>query len=268
MHEQAKALWHEVMTLLRDMDTTMLIHNPRSYHVVITTNGLILNYMEINRYISITELPYPHHGRTNYVSAMTTTICHPIHEFKHIEPTFVYTLNKLGVFIWGTNLEMFDMVEVGMFLGLNPTLTNVEWRNRQISANLGFNTDVPVFELYRRQLTEVGVLTNTIVLRCKKQDMHYQQMKILNLRCNSMGENVEFIPYHVLKAMKKSEKKYNFFLQNQHIADHGAVAFQGVPEEVMLKYRNTDHMLLHWFLEQPHTVQVENLAHWDSINGG
>ena len=154
-------------------------------------------------------------------------------EFRRIEPTFVGTLRTLNIFIRSTNLETVDTVEIGMFLGLHPLLTNIKWRYHQITDALGFTDAVPLFQIYRRKLTEKDVSTSTIVLRCAEQDAQILQERLLALPQNAMGDQVEFIPYSVLKNMTTQEITKIFQLQNETIAKNGAIAIQGIPKEIM-----------------------------------
>lgn len=112
--------------------------------------------------------------------------------------TFVQQLDELGVYLRNTNLTTVDTVEMGMFLWLHPSLTNVEWRTQQLNQILGFNKTNPTFEIYRRRLKVEETSTNAIVLRCAKEDQALLETKLLNLQPGDLGQNVEFIPYHIL----------------------------------------------------------------------
>ena len=72
-----------------------------------------------------------------------------------------------------------------------------------------------------------------------------------------MGEQVEFIPYSVLKNLRSPDIKTIFHLQNEVIINNGAIAIQGIPENIMTAEIETDQTLLQWFLDQPHIQQVK-----------
>ena len=82
----------------------------------------------------------------------TITTAQPIHELKRIKHTFVTKLCGLGVSTKSMNLETVDTVEIGMFLGLHPSLTNIDWRSGTLTDTLGFNSDVSIFQIYRQRL--------------------------------------------------------------------------------------------------------------------
>lgn len=143
------------------------------------------------------------------------TTSRPVYEFKCIDPTFVQQLQELGVYLRSTNLTTVDTVEIGMFIGLHPSLTNIEWRVTQINTQLGYDNQIPVFEIYRRRLRMEEVSTNTIVLRCSKADQEKLETQFLELKPEDLGKNVEFIPYKILNQMTTQEKKtYSTFETN------------------------------------------------------
>lgn len=53
------------------------------------------------------------------------------------------------------------------------------------------------------------------------------------------------------------ERKYIYYLQNQHIAKHGAIAFQRIPEDVMAKTVQENTTLLEWMQSHERILQIE-----------
>ena len=254
---QAQTLWYEVMTILRNIDTTMLIHNQKTYDKTIASQEKLPEPQELSQYTCIVENTQKRYQSKSFSSITTITTSRPVYEFKRIEPTFVQQLQELGVYLRSTNLSTVDTMETGMFLGLHPSLTNVEWRTKQINEKLGYNNTIPTFKLYRRRLKFDKVSTNTIVLRCAREDQEKLENQLLNLKLDELGDAVEFIPYKMMQQMSLPEKKNIYYIQNQHIAEHGACAFQGVPEEVMLEKVKDDTTLLEWLQSHEHIVQVK-----------
>lgn len=115
------------MTILCTIGTLMLIHNPTTYNQTILAKDKLPNTAELKQYTCIVETGQAKRHSTTYSSITTITTSRPIHEFKRIEPTFIQQLNELGVYLRSTNLTTVDTAEIGMFLGLHPSLTNVEW---------------------------------------------------------------------------------------------------------------------------------------------
>ena len=112
---------------------------------------------------------------------------------------------------------------------------NTSWRTSQLNATLGVDNTNPIFELYRIRLRLDDISTNAVVLRCAKEDEVQVENQLLNLQPGVIGKNVEFIPYRMLHQMNHKDQKHVYYLQNQHIAEHGAIAIQGIPEEIMLE---------------------------------
>lgn len=104
---------------------------------------------------------------------------------------------------------------------------------------------------------EGEVSTNTIVLRCAQEDRAALKEKLLNLPLNAIGKNVEFIPYRMLHQMTQTEKQNLYYLQNQHITEHGAIVIQGLLEAVMKEQVEESKTLLEWLQEKDHIEQVE-----------
>ena len=63
-----------------------------------------------------------------YASITRMTTSRPIHELKRVYNNLFEVLKAENVFIRKTKLETTDTVELGFFIGLHPSLTNLEWR--------------------------------------------------------------------------------------------------------------------------------------------
>ena len=84
-------------------------------------------------FVDMTEQRNQRQTHTKFACVTTVTTTRTIEELKRRDPLFIQTLSKLKVYIRRTNLSTADTVEVGFFVGLHPSLTNLHWRTEQIA---------------------------------------------------------------------------------------------------------------------------------------
>ena len=97
--KQAQTLWYEVITILRNIDTTMLIHNPTTYDQTLTSKDELPTQQELANFTCIVESVQKRQHKMSYSSITTITTSRPVCEFKRLDPTFVQQLNDLGVYL-------------------------------------------------------------------------------------------------------------------------------------------------------------------------
>ena len=122
------------------------------------------------------------------------------------------------------------MVELGFFIGIHPSLMNVDWRKKQIRKAIRLNDKEAVFQIYKRRLTEGETSTSCMVVRCARKDAQDLQIKLTNAGENSFGKGVEYIPYSVGSVWTTKEFEQAFQHQNQYIYDMGAIQIQEISE--------------------------------------
>ena len=176
------------------------------------------------------------------------TIARPIHELKRIHPEIIQVLAENNTYLRSTSLQTVDTVEIGFFIGLHPSLTNIEWRMNQIRNAIGNSDFLPKFQLYRRQLNEGNVKTSCIVLRCAKPESQILQTKLMEAHPNALGKNVEFVPYQLSTIWEQEEYEKLFHQQNQYIQDTGAVAIQNVTTRTMDAFHEEEKITLQQYL--------------------
>lgn len=70
--QQAQSLWYEVMTTLRNIDKTMLIHNPMKYNQTITYTDDLPKPENLSQYTCIVRMGQHRQQQTTY-SGITTS---------------------------------------------------------------------------------------------------------------------------------------------------------------------------------------------------
>ena len=184
---------------------------------------------------------------------MTTS--RPIHELKRVYNNLFEVLKKENVYIWKTKLETTDTVELGFFVGLHPSLTNLEWRQKQLESSLGLEQG-PKFQIYRHRLRAGVHQISCIVLACAKKDAPVLQTKMMNYGDNELGKGVEFIPYRM--ASYWSEKTYLevFIKKTQYIDKVGELPIQGITQEEMTQEKG-GVTLLSKIISHGHILGIE-----------
>ena len=256
-HQEAYKIWVEVMNMLRKMDNTITIFSQDQKQVITATQALPTE-AEINTFAEIKCKTKPYYkAEQTYASITAMSMARPLTEMKRNHPELVPKLQDLQVFLRSTTLDTVDTVEIGFFLGLHPSLTNVEWRAQKLREDLGNPNNVPYFELYTRRLTEYEVSTSAIVLRCAKTNSAQLHQLLRNTTPNQLGKNVEFIPYEVSKVWNHEEYINVYYHQNEYIENVGAIPIQGLPEEIMESAHPTGNTLHQQLLKHSKIQSIE-----------
>lgn len=193
-----------------------------------------------------------------YAFVTTVATARPIYEIKRIHPRLLYTLLQHNIYLHSTNFLTTDTSKIRFLIGLHASITNIEWRTKQITKALGHIDQVPRFQLYRHKLQEEDSTTSLIVIRCAKSDVQDLQTALMKAKKNALGNGVEFIPYHLVSVWKKSDYLAVYHQQNQYIHDTGAVAIQGIDISVMEK--EIDGVMFQDFLlSQEDILSIEKL---------
>ena len=238
--------WQQILTILRKIDTTTIIHTEEP-DVAIHITEPLPTYENIKKYTKIEGIQ-KRNGDTKYGCITTITTARPIYEIKKLRQELVDVLIETNTYLKGTTLETVDTVEIGFFLGLHPSLTNIEWRTEQIRSAIGVPTLLPKFQLYRRQLQEGEAKTTCIVLSCAKPEAKILQTKLMQINQHALGKNVEFVPYQLRSVWPLQDYQNLFYQQNQYIQDVGAIAIQGITRDYMQYYDEEEKVTVQQFL--------------------
>lgn len=230
--KEAYRSWIHILNVLREIDTTMLIHG-RSGLSTIAHGDVLPSEKESTHYTMLEGIPKAMGQAETYSSITRVTTARPIHELKRLYRNLLEVLRRENVFLRKTNLSTTNMVEIGFFLGLHPSLTNLEWRHSQIAKSLNLENG-PKFQIYRRRLKEDAIQTSCIVLACAKQDVRVIQGKFMSYEPGDLGKGVDFIPYKMVSIWSTEDYLKIFGEQNQYISEVGAVPIMGISEISMI----------------------------------
>ena len=165
-------------------------------------DAVLPNGHETTKYMVITATGKRYHKAEAYACVTMVATARPIHEMKRNHPSLLRELQQHNVYLRSTAFQTTETVEIGFFLGLHPSLTNLDWRTQQIRKALGHEDVVPHFQLYRRKLTEGDNSTSCIVIRCQKQEVQALQSLLMQEQNTALGMGVDFIPYHLASVWK------------------------------------------------------------------
>ena len=175
-----------------DIDHTTIIHSCDNT-TPLTINDELPGKNQVHKYAEINTIKKARQNKETYASLTTVAMARPIQEMKCIHNTLINALQEEHVYVRSTVLETMDTVEIGYFLGLQPSLTNLCWRGKQLMQRLGIQEMVPPFQIYRRQLRDEPNKTSCIVLHCAKADSKYLQNRFTNAFPITFGKGVEFV---------------------------------------------------------------------------
>ena len=168
---------------------------------------------------------------------------------------------KLQVYVRHPNLLTADSVEVGFFVGMHLSLTNLAWRTEQLRHVIQGESPDLQHQIYQRKLTEGNISTSVIVICCPKTDAKDLETILTTVKPGVLGKLVEFIPYSLICHTKDQSFKKIFSVQNKYIEDVGAIQVHGVPEDIMnLPYSKTTKPFHAWLLESKYVLTVEQSA--------
>ena len=238
--------WKKFLTVLRKIDTTTIIHTHEE-NIAIHITDALPKFDQAQPYMKLEEVK-KRNGESKYGSITTMTLARPIHETKKLYPELVDVLMETNTFLKTTLLETTDTVEIGFFIGLHPSLTNIEWRINQIKQVLGVPELLLKFQIYRRQLKEDTAKTTCMVISCAKPEARVLQTKLMQAPQHALGKQVEFVPYQLKSIWSIEEYKNLFYQQNQYIQDVGAIGIQGITEDTMQHFDEVEQVTIQQFL--------------------
>ena len=255
---EAQNKWIQMMKFLREVDPPMIIHNNKDTSLPILPHEQIPPASRVDRFAIMTEIKHRRSHQAKYACVTTIETRETISTHKRENSTFIPTLTKLKVFIRHTQLKTADSVEVGFFVGMHPSLTNITWRTEQITKLLSEFNQQPPIQLYPRKLTEGSTSTSVIVVRCPKHDATQVVTQLTTLPPGVYGKQVEFIPYSIIRQTSNNSLRHIFTLQNKYILDVGAISIHGIPLETMESaYGKTKQPFHQWLLESKYVLSVE-----------
>ena len=258
---EALKKWTQVMTLLRETDRSLTIHTVQDQHNSILPQHPIPGSIEVAHYATMTELQNRNRQKPKYASVTTITTNRTIGELKRENPQFISNLMKLKVYVRHTDLMTADSVEVGFFVGMHPSLTNLAWRTEQLRQVIQEEGQELKLQIYQRKLSEGTISTSVIVIRCPKDEAKELENILTTVKPGVLGKLVEFIPYSLIRHTQDQSFRKIFSVQNKYIEDVGAIHIQGVPEEIMnLPYSKTTKPFHTWLLESKYVLTVEQSA--------
>ena len=264
--KEAYTQWKQIVEMIRKIDQTTIIHTNEE-NVALHKTDKLPTFPNAQPYMKLEEIKKKN-GESKYGSITTMTLARPIHETKKLYPELVDVLINTNTFLKTTLLETTDTVEIGFFIGLHPSLTNIAWRMDQIRNALGVPELLPKFQIYRRQLTEDTAKTTCMVISCAKPEARILQTKLMHASQHALGKQVEFVPYQLKSMWSIEEYKNLFYQQNQYIEDVGAIGIQGITEETLQHIDEEDKVTVqHFLLSHEKILSIEksntpNLNKW------
>ena len=251
--------WSKLMSYLRDVDPTMIIYNNQDPTRNLLPNEKIPTGKETSPYATMKDFQNRKGHQAKFACVTTIEMAQSMAQHKRDNALFIPMLMTLHVYIRPTELKTADTVEVGFFVGMHPSLTNIQWRTKHIQTQLKARGAEITLQLYPRKLTEGAISTSVIVVRCPKPDSQLAVTQLTTLHPGALGKQVEFIPYSIIRRTANNSLRNIFSLQNQYIADVGAIYIQGIPMETMeFEYGKTKQPFHQWLLESKHVYSVEH----------
>ena len=243
---EAYRSWVQILNVLRAIDPTMLIHGKNGVNTIATAD-VMPSEKESAQFTTLEGIQKAMGQAEMYAGITRVTTACPIHELKRLYKNLLDVLQRENVFIRKTNLSTTNTVEISFFLGLHPSLTNLEWRHKQMVQMLDLESG-PKFQIHRRRLREESLHTSCIVLACTKQDVRIIQEKFMTSKPGGLGKGVEFIPYKMMSIWSTEDYLQIFSKQNNYISEVGAVPIMGVSEERMSGTDGNHNQAFHEFL--------------------
>lgn len=250
--------WRQVMETLKTIDPCLVIHHGADISKDITPQNKIPKVSAAAPYAKMSEFKHHKAQKIRYACITTVTTSRPISEYKRTNQGLVPKLAEHQVFLRPTTLDTADTVEVGFFVGLHPSLTNVSWRSEQILNALPKAFQKTPIQLYRRKLTEGNLSTSCLVLRCKKSDSTILETQLTTLAQSALGKLVEFVPYSLRKHLPGGSFRDIFSTQNQFIEELGVIPVKGLPRAVMEAQYGPERQPFHkWLTDTQYINSVE-----------
>ena len=243
---EALQKWSQTMKYLREVDNTLIIHHQQDPTLHNLPHQTIPMAARAEPYADMTEQQNRQRTQAKFACVTTIATTRTLEELKRRDLLFIQTLSKLKVYIRQTNLSTADTVEVFFFVGLHPSLTNLQWRTEQIAKAINTKANAIPLHIYPRKLQEDTTATSAIVLRVPKKDARDAVTRLAQLPAGMLGKQVEFVPYSLIRHITDNSFRPLFSVQNQYIEDVGAIAIRGLPLAVMeTPYGNKHPKLFH-----------------------
>ena len=250
--------WSQVMAFIREIDPSLIIQHVQDPTKNVIAQSPIPQAQGVGNYALMASVSHRSNNQAKFACVTTIETNRTITEHKRGNPQFIPTLMKFNVFLHQTKLQTANTVEVGFFVGLHPSLTNLTWRTEQIHTILNEQGQKIQIQLYPRKLNEGPISTSVIVVRCPKNVASVVVTQLTTLPPGSLGKQVEFVPYSLIRRTSQKSFRSIFSLQNKFIAEVGAIFIQGIPEETMrFQYGKTKQPFHQWLLESKYVISVE-----------
>ena len=113
------------MEYFQTIDPGIIIHHLWTEKDLIATS-IISNKPIISQpYARMLDLQAPNNQGIQFTCMTKITTTRPITEYKPTHNALLQKLHNEGIFLQQTTLNLLDTLELGMFIGLHPLLTNI-----------------------------------------------------------------------------------------------------------------------------------------------
>ena len=133
--QQALYKWCKIMQVIREIDSTAIIHS-RDSTMQIATQDPLPEETHLSKYMTINTIKKARHNVVTFTSLTTVTTARPIQEMKRLHGLLIHQLQLEEVYVQSTLLDSTETVKIGFFLGLHPSITNLRWKGLNISQSL------------------------------------------------------------------------------------------------------------------------------------
>ena len=140
---EAYLKWIKIMQTIRTIDRTTIIHSKNNNQQILSNNPLPTE-AELHNFVTLNNIQKARHNQETYASIVTVTTTQPIQYMKKVQNALIQQLQTEQVYVCSTKLDTTNTVEIGYFLGLHPSLTNLRWRGQQIVARLEMEGPTPL----------------------------------------------------------------------------------------------------------------------------
>ena len=142
------------MEELRIIDLGMIIHHAWDTKDVLPSQAIPKTTLQANPYAQMLDLHAPRPNAVRFSCSTMVTLSRNISEIKRNNRQLKDHLYVADTYMRQTTLNTLDAVELGMFVELHPSLTNIAWRTKQLRQALGIPEEECPLQLYRRKLRE------------------------------------------------------------------------------------------------------------------
>ena len=125
------------MEELRIIDPGLIIHHAWESKDVLPAQAIPKTTIQANPYAQMLDLQAMRPHAVRFACLTTVTLSRNIWEIKRNYRTLRDHLYVADTYMRQTTLKTLDTVELGMSVGLHPSLTNIAWRTKQLRHLLG-----------------------------------------------------------------------------------------------------------------------------------